>query len=119
MITKEVIKTLYKKYNKRAKSLDCLDIAALFDNIDKIHGIKIDMEADRLEIGSIESSSLFHTIHLSHIHAIVPFEEWTAIILHSAIIFLNHSVPKVSVHIKPLETTLAERIRGMFFREKL
>lgn len=116
MITKQVIDTLYKKYDKRPKSPDCLDFALLFDTIADHHDISVDMDTDQLVINSIDEKSLFHKIPLSKIHAIVPFEEWVAIVLHSSIIFLNRKSPKVSVHIKPPKMTMWERIQALFSR---
>lgn len=114
MITKEVIQTLYKKYPNRAKSVDCLDIAMLFDTVGIMHDINVDIEANKLIIGSIDEKSIFRSIPLSHIHAIVPFEEWTAIVLHSTIIFLNRKNTQVSIHLKPPKISVADRIRGIF-----
>ncbi len=114
MITKEIIQTLYKKYHRRAKSIDSLDMATLFDAAGAIHDINVDIEAGKLIIGSIEEKSIFRSIPLGHIHAIVPFEEWVAIVLHSSIIFLNRKDQKVSVHIKPPTVSVADRIKGLF-----
>ena len=114
MITKEVINTLYKKYPKRAKSVDCLDIALLFGAGGILHNLNVDIDQSKIIIGSVDEKSIFRTIPLSHIHAIVPFEEWTAIVLHSSIIFLNKLSPKVSVHLKPLNPSFTDRLRGIF-----
>lgn len=116
MITKQVINTLYKKYSKLPKSPDCLDFALLFDYVAERHNITIDLENDCLIIRSLDPSSIFHKIPLSRIHAIVPFEEWVAIVLHSSIIFLNKKSSKVSVHIKMPKPTLWERLKGIFSR---
>ncbi len=118
MITKEVIKNLYKKYPRRARSVDDLDIAMLFETVGEMHNINIDIETNALTIGSIDPKSIFHTIPLSHVHAFVPFEEWTAIVLHSSIIFLNRRNPNVSVHLKPVSPSLSDRLRGVFSREE-
>ncbi len=114
MITKEVIKTLYKQYHKRPKSIDCLDMVLIFDTVGAMHDITVDIDSGELIIGSIEENSVFHHIPLSHIHAFVPFEEWTAVVLHSSIIFLNRKSPKVSVHLKPPTPSISERIKGVF-----
>lgn len=111
MINKKVIDTLYKKYAKLPKSPDCLDFVLLFDNVADQHNIHIDLESDVMQIGSIEPTSPFHRIPLSRIHAIVPFEEWVAIVLHSSIIFLNKKSNKVSIHIKEPKLTLWDRIQ--------
>jgi len=116
MITKQVIDTLYKKYHKRPKSPDCLDFGLLFDTIAEHHDISVDMESDQLIINSIAPESPFHQISLSKIHAIVPFEEWVAVVLHSSIIFLNKRASKVSVHIKPPKMSFWDRIQAIFYR---
>lgn len=118
MITKEVIQTLYKKYPRRAKSVDELDMAMLFETVGVMHNISVDIETNTLTIGSIEPKSIFHTIPLSHIHAFVPFEEWTAIVLHSSIIFLNRKKPTVQIHLKPIKPTLGSRLKGIFTKDE-
>ncbi len=114
MITKEVIQTLYRKYPKRAKSIDCLDIALLFDTVGTMHDIYVDMDTEKITIGSLDEKSIFRSIPLAHIHAIVPFEEWVAIVLHSSVIFLNKLNTKVSIHLKPMKPTLGQRVKGLF-----
>lgn len=116
MISKEVIKTLYKKYPHRAKSIDDLDMALLFDSVGERHKISVDIETNRLIIGSLEPTFIFHAIPLAHIHAIVPFEEWIAIVLHSSIIFLNRKTDEVSVHLKPLPEGFGGKLRNMLGR---
>lgn len=114
MITKQVIDTIYKKYDKRPKSPDCLDFGLLFDTVQENHDISVDMDADSLFIGSIDSRSPFHKIPLSKIHAIIPFEEWVAIVLHSSIIFLNRNSSKVSIHIAPPKMSFLDKVRNTF-----
>lgn len=116
MITKQVINTLYKKYDKRPKSPDCLNFALLFDSIAEYHNISVDIDSDQLIIHDLGETSPFYQIPLSKIHAIVPFEEWIAIVLHSSIIFLNRKSNKVYVNIKPPKMTLWDRIQSLFSR---
>lgn len=116
MITKQVIETLYKKYNKRPKSPDCLDFGLLFDSISDFHDISVDMDTDELVLRDLGENSPFYKIPLSKIHAIVPFEEWVAIVLHSSIIFLNRRSKKVSVHVKPPELSFWDKLRCRFGR---
>lgn len=117
MITKQVIDTLYKKYRKLPKSPDCLDFELLFDDVAAYHDISVDMESDRLIISGLGENSPFSRIPLSRIHAIVTFEEWIAIVLHSSIIFLSRTSPKVSVHIKPPKLSLVDRLKMPFTKE--
>lgn len=116
MITKRVIETLYKKYRKLPESPDCLDMPLLFEYASQHHNVSIDMDGpiDSLIIRSVDPRSPFHRIPLEKIHAIVPFEEWVAIVLHSSIVFLNRNSAKVSVHIKPYKPSLGERIKNIF-----
>lgn len=118
MITKKVIQALYKKYRKLPESPDFLDMPLLFDYASKHHNITIDMDGpvDALVIRSIDPDSPFHRIPLERIHAIVPFEEWVAIVLHSSIIFLNRRSSRVSVHVKVQEPTLFDKICDYFRR---
>lgn len=118
MITKEVISAIYKKYPKRAKSIDCLDFALLFEAAGMMHDINIDMDNNKLVIGSIDPKSVFHSVPLSNIHAFVPFDEWVAVVLHSSIIFLNRKSPKSSIHLKPIEVGFTDRLRDMFSSTK-
>lgn len=114
MITTQVINTLYKKYSKTPKSIDMLNLAMLFDFTAKHHNIHIDPETEKLTINSVDPKSPFHSISIKRINAIVPFEEWVAIVMHSSIIFLNRKNSNVSVHIKPLQPSLMDKIRGAF-----
>lgn len=101
MITKEVIDQIYKKYNKKPKGDSQVDLGLLFRKTGLVHDILIDPETYELTISSIESDSPFHSIPVNNIIAIVPFEEWTAIVLHSSIIFLNNIKPITSIHLRP------------------
>lgn len=115
MITRNVIQTLYKKYRKLPESPDCLDMPLLFECA-AWHNINIDMDGpvDSLVIGSIDPASPFHRIPLERIHAIVPFEEWVAVVLHSSIIFLNRKSSRVSVHVRTEPPSLWEKIMDFF-----
>ena len=111
MINNQVIETLYKKYKKTPKSIDMLNLAILFDYAAKHHNIYIEPESKKMTIGSIDPSSPFHSIPVNRINAIVPFEEWVAVVTPASIIFLNRKNSQVSVHIKPVKPGLMDRIR--------
>lgn len=117
MITKQVIDTLYKQYPKRPKSVDDLDMALLFEGAGLAHDISVDIEHNEIVIGSIDSRSVFHRVHLPFVHAIVPFVEWVAIVLHSSVIFLNRNNNKVSIHLREPKRSVKERIKGLFGKE--
>lgn len=90
-----------------------LNMALLFDCATEFHGVYVDPDTNALVISSIDPASPFHSIPLRHIHAIVPFEEWVAIVLHSSIIFLNKKNSKVAVDIKALKPSFMDRLRGI------
>ncbi len=113
MITHEVISEIYRKYNKKPKSVDCLNLAYLFDKCGLMHDIMIDPETETMTIGSIPNNSLFHEINLKNVCAIVPFEEWTAIVLHSSILFLNQRKPLSSVSLRPESNSLWGKIKQL------
>ncbi len=118
MITRKVIQTLYKKYRKLPESPDCLDMPLLFENALQ-HNINIDMDGpvDSLVIGSISPYSPFHRVPLERIHAIVPFEEWVAIVLHSSILFLNRKSSKVSIHVRTESPSIWSRLANFLRRD--
>jgi len=99
MISSDIIKTLYKKYRKRPQSIDSLDIAQLFTR-GAHHDLIIDPDTEDLYIGSIPEDSPFHIIPLRNVNAIVPFEEWIALVMHSSILFLNTKDNQTNIHIK-------------------
>lgn len=109
MVTKQVIETLYKKYHTQPASPDELNLALLFDYAFDNHGIIID-END-LYITSIDPSSPFACIPLDRICEILEFSEVIAIVLPSAIVFLNKRNSDVNIHIKMEKPSLWERIK--------
>ena len=98
MVTKKVIQTLYRQFNKPPKSPDELNLGLIFDYALENHGIFID--EDNLYIGSVEPSSPFSTIALKRIHEIVEFETVLAIVLPAAIVFLNKEDSGVNIHLR-------------------
>ena len=89
------------------------DMALLFDYATERHGVYIDPDTEELVINSIDTNSPFHSIPVRHIHAIVPFEEWVAIVIHSSVIFLNRNNSKVAVDIKNVKPSFMDRLRGI------
>lgn len=111
MIQKKVIDSIYKKFKKRPASPDELDIPLLFEKIPIETAVEID--GNDLVINSIDSSSPFHKIPISHIHAIIEFDEAVAIVLHSSIIFISKEDGSVHVHLKELGLTLFDRVKRL------
>lgn len=109
MIQKKVIDSIYKKYRRRPQSPDELNIPLLFEKLPEEAMIEID--ENNIIINSIDSSSPFHSIPVSHIHAIIEFDEAVAIVLHSSIIFLSKDDGTAHVHLKEMHPSIIDRIR--------
>lgn len=117
MITKKVIDTIYKRYKKRPKSPDDLNIALLFEGANPGHNIEI--IDNNVHIGNLPEGSPFQDIPITAIHAIIDFEEHVAIVLHSSILFLNKKNDGLSVHIKPFKPSIKERLTTFFNRNRM
>lgn len=115
MITNSVIKEIYRRYRKRPKSIDDLEVELLFGRLHPGHGIEL--EGNQLRILSIPQESPFHDIALSAICKILDFEKHVAIVMHSSILFLNKENDGVSVHIKPYKPSIWIRLREMLSRK--
>ena len=111
MIQKKVIEAIYKKYSNRPASPDELNIPLLFEKLPEEAMIEID--GNDIVIGSIPQSSPFHRIPVSHIHAILEFEEAIVIVLHSSILFLSKENGALSVHLRDIKPSLIDRIRSI------
>ncbi len=117
MVTQEVIKSLYRQFNKPPKSADELNLALLFDYALENHGIFLDEE--NLYIGSVDPKSPFATLPLSRINEIVEFETVVAIVLPAAIVFLNKENSDVNIHIRfddDEQPSLWGRLKSCFTR---
>ena len=116
MITKKVIETIYKKYNRRPESIDDLNIALLFEGVSPEHGIEIN--GNDLIINSIDPMSPFHMLPLSGVHAIIEFDKHVAIVMHSSIFFLSKENNSVSIHVRQEPPSLSRRLKEFFGSNK-
>ncbi|MDE6403982.1 MAG: hypothetical protein K2K86_09285 [Muribaculaceae bacterium] len=112
MINNKTIETIYKKYRNRPASIDELNIPLLFEAMDAEGGVEI--KGHDIIINSLDSWSPFHTIDLNRVHAILDFEKYIAVVMHSSIVFIGKASGDVHVHLKDLKPSLMDRMRGMF-----
>ena len=112
MINNKTIETIYKKYRNRPASIDELNIPLLFEAMDDENSIEI--KGHDIVIKGLDSWSPFHTIDLNRVHAILDFENYIAIVMHSSIVFIGKTTGKVHVHLKDLKPSIMDRMRGMF-----
>lgn len=110
MIDKTVIEQIYKQFAKRPRSKKDIDLGLLFERTGIEHDLNLDPDTNELIVMSIPEDSPFHRLSIDNIMGIVPFEEWTAIVLHSSIVFLNNLEPKVSINLRPHKESIWEKI---------
>lgn len=109
MITKQVIDAIYKKYKKRPKSIDALNIGLLFSP--ELENRKLHIDDTTLVFDSLPPTSPFHEIPLERVHAILDFEKHVAIVLHSSIIFIHKESDKIDVHVNLKGPSLMDKLR--------
>lgn len=112
MINNKVIESIYKKYSKRPSSIDQLNIPLLFEAAHEDHAIEI--KGHDLIINSQDAWSPFHTIDLNRVHAILDFDKYVAVVLHSSIIFIGKKCDDIHIHIKPIKPSISDRVKQMF-----
>lgn len=115
MVTRKVIDELYKRYAKAPKGIEELDMGALMMHAAPEHDLEI-TENGQLVINSLDKTSPFHSLELSRVHAIIPFERSVAIVLPNSILFLNKKDKGVNVHFKPNPDTVLDKIKWWFKR---
>lgn len=111
MITRSVIHEIYRQCSKRPGCADDIDVALLFDpNISAYHSIYIDNSARAIVIADMGAESMMRSIPLDHVFGIIPFERWVAIVLRSAILFIDKTSPQLSMHLAPERPGLWQRL---------
>lgn len=100
MITRNNIENLYKANAVAPADVMDLGVNKLFDEVALVHDLLVDPEEGELIIGSVDAKSPLHTLKLANINGIEVLNGWTAIIMHSSIVFLNRERPVVMVDVK-------------------
>ena len=72
----------------------------------------VEIDGDELVLPMVDCDSPFHRIPVSHIHAIIDFDEAVAIVLHSSIVFISKDDGAVFVHIKEIGMSFLDRVRN-------
>lgn len=112
MINNKTIESIYKKYSKLPSSLDELDIPLLFEAAHEDHNIEI--KGHDLIINSLDSWSPFHDIDLRRVNAIIDFDKYVGVVLHSSIIFIGKENNEIHIHLKELKGSFTNRMRNLF-----
>lgn len=108
MITEEVIKEIYKKFNKPPKDAEELDIPYYLDVLKKNHNIR--ETRDEIIIDDLEEFNPFKRFLKRSIFAVLEFDKMVAFAFRNHILFLAKEDKGMRVHIRP------EKPRGFFSR---
>lgn len=101
MITEEVIKEIYKSYNKPAKHIEDLNIPYFVELLSPHH--KLEVFDDEIIVGNIEEFSPFKRFLKRGLFAVLEFDKNVAFVFKSHILFFSKDSDKLSVHFRPAE----------------
>lgn len=101
MITDRVIKEIYKKYGKPAKSLDELQLEHYVDMLSPQHHIKVNDKEVIFE--DQEEFSPFRRFLLRSLNAVLEFDRQVAFVFRNHILFLSKDSDDMRVHMRPCE----------------
>lgn len=101
MITDRVIKEIYKKYNKPAKSPDDLRLDYYISMLAPNHKIKVDNNEVIFE--DQEEFSPFRRFLIRSLNAIIEFDRQVAFVFRNHILFLGKDSDDMRIHMRPLE----------------
>lgn len=99
MITKEVIRDIYKEYQKPAENVDELRIPYFVELLAPHHHLKFD--GDELIFEDMMEFNPFRRILVRNLHAILEFSKMVAFVFPNHILFLGKRSSELSAHFKP------------------
>ena len=117
MITKEVIRDIYKEYNKPAGSIEDLNIPYFLKLLSAHHNLKFD--GDELIFEDMDEMDPFRRILVRNMHAIIEFSKRVAFVFPNHILFLGKRSPELTVHFKPEGDNLEEQKKKKSFFSRL
>lgn len=107
MISKRVIKALYKKYSKPPKSPSGVNLDEFVTLCGRLYGITV--ANDSITFSQMSLDNPFRTILLRNIYGVEKFEYHVALVSSSYILFFNRDEVDVTVHFKPESTNWIKR----------
>ena len=112
MISKSVIKALYKKYPSPPQNFPDLDIEDFISLCGETYGIVLD--ENTITFGRMSEENPFRVILLRHICGIEKFEDHIALVTPSYILFFHRDKFDMMVHFKPENKSCWQRLYGWF-----
>lgn len=113
MVTKEVIRDIYKEYTKPNENMEELRIPYFLKILEPHHNLKFDGE--ELIFEDMEPTNPFRRILVRNLHAILDFSKMVAFVFPNHILFLGKRSPELSVHFKPEEESESGNKKKSFF----
>lgn len=101
MITDQVIKEIYKKYNKPQGSTEALNLDYFLDLLSNHHNI--DNSEKEVVIRDLEEFNPFRRFLKHSLNAVLEFDKMIAFVFTNHILFLGKETDEVRVHLKPNE----------------
>ena len=99
MITKEVIRDIYKEYSRPTENLEDLQIPRYLRMLKPHHNLSFD--GDELIFEDMEDFNPFRRILVKNMHTILEFNRYIAFVFPNHILFLGKRTPELHVHFKP------------------
>lgn len=111
MITEEVIKEIYKNYNKPAKNEEELNLPYIINLLSPHH--KLTEDGDEIIVESIEEFSPFRRFLKRGLFAVLEFDSNVAFVFKNHLLFFNKKSNQMSVHFAPAkEPSIWDKIFG-------
>ena len=101
MITDRVIKEIYKKYSKAAKSPEDLNLNYFINLLKPNHRIKVDKNEVIFE--DQEEFSPFRRFLLRSLNGVLEFDRQVAFVFQNHILFLGKESDEMRIHMRPFE----------------
>lgn len=111
MITKEVIKDIYKEYKKPVGNVEDLRLPLFIKQLSTHHSLKL--EDGEIIFEDMEEYNPFRRILVRNLHGVIEFDRFIAFIFPNHILFLGKRSPELHVHFKPEEE---EHEKKSFFK---
>lgn len=99
MINENVIKEIYKKFNKPHRSNDELRLDYFIPMLELHHSIEND--GTEIIIKDLEEYNPFRRFLIRSLNAVLEFDKMIAFVFRSHILFLGKEDNQMRVHIKP------------------
>jgi len=108
MVTKDVIKEIYRKYSTPPKDAGVLDLPHYIELLSNHHNLKID--EDEIINEDLEDCNPFRRLLWRRMTAVLEFDKVIAFVFNNHIIFFDKEAKAIHVHFKPEKQGFLSRI---------